>query len=174
MSDEANKHRSEADAQLEREIRRERSFSLAEAIGRLAGPGIMKGASPVARTQQAAAAVEYYLRDHLSDPGGVLCLVLARRVRESELLLNNCDQPQVVLAGYVKGVLESEFLLRELVRDADVEWGQVYQEKPHLDREAASPDPDDPYTFDSVRSALSELLEKLASDVTQKRGKMGS
>lgn len=165
MSDEPNKHRSEVDAQLEREIRRERKFSLMEAIGRLAGPGIMKGASPVARTQQASATIEYYLRDHLTDSAGVLTDVLTRRVKESELLHNNSDRPLLVLAGYVKHVLKSEVLLRELVRDADEQWGQVYVEKPHFDKEGLGPDPDDPYTFDSVRAALADLLENLATDV---------
>jgi len=35
--------------ELEREIRQGRKFSLEEAIGRLAGPGAMKGESPIAR-----------------------------------------------------------------------------------------------------------------------------
>ena len=39
MSDEKPKGPSEADAELEREIRAGRKFSVAEAIGRLAGPG---------------------------------------------------------------------------------------------------------------------------------------
>ena len=53
MSDHPDKQRSEADAELEREIRKGRKFTLAEAIGRLAGPGAMKGESPIARMQQA-------------------------------------------------------------------------------------------------------------------------
>jgi hypothetical protein len=53
MSNNKDKQRSEADAELEREIRKERKFTLAEAIGRLAGPGAMKGESPVTRMQQA-------------------------------------------------------------------------------------------------------------------------
>ena len=40
-------------ADLETEIRQGRTFNPAEAIGRLAGPGAMKGASPVSRQQQA-------------------------------------------------------------------------------------------------------------------------
>src|SRR6476469_612637 len=47
MSNETPKPLSEADAELEREIRAERKFTLAEAIGRMAGPGAMKGVSPV-------------------------------------------------------------------------------------------------------------------------------
>jgi hypothetical protein len=50
--------RSEADAALEREILKERKFTLAEAIGRLAGPGAMKGESPVPRMRQAEIEIE--------------------------------------------------------------------------------------------------------------------
>jgi len=39
MSSNQNTQRSETDAELEREIREGRKFTLAEAIGRLAGPG---------------------------------------------------------------------------------------------------------------------------------------
>ena len=53
MSDYQKKPRSEADAELEREILKERKFTLAEAIGRLAGPGAMKGESPIPWLQQA-------------------------------------------------------------------------------------------------------------------------
>ena len=54
MSDDKQpQQRSHADAELEREIREGRKFTLEEAIGRLAGPGAMKGESPVARMQQA-------------------------------------------------------------------------------------------------------------------------
>ena len=37
MADDPNKQRSEADSKLEREIREGRKFTLAEAIGRMAG-----------------------------------------------------------------------------------------------------------------------------------------
>jgi hypothetical protein len=61
-----NKQRSEADAELEREIRKDRKFTLEEAIGRMIGPGAMKGTSPVPRQQQAAAEIEDWLRRHIS------------------------------------------------------------------------------------------------------------
>ena len=84
MSENPDKPRSEADAQLEREIRAERKFTLAEAIGRLAGPGSMKGASPVARKQQVESEIETWLREHLADAGGALPTVLLRRICASE------------------------------------------------------------------------------------------
>jgi hypothetical protein len=62
MSADKTGQRSEADAALESEILKERKFTLEEAIGRMIGPGGMKGASPVARMQQAEAEIETWLR----------------------------------------------------------------------------------------------------------------
>src|SRR5690349_5908263 len=87
MSDDSDNRRSEADAELEREIRRGRKFTVAEAIGRMAGPGALKGVSPVTRKQQAAVEIENWLRHHLSAGDGELQVVLLQRIKESELLL---------------------------------------------------------------------------------------
>ena len=162
MSDDQDKQRSEADAELEREIRKGRKFTLEEAIGRLAGPGAMKGESPVARMQQAEIEIGSWLRSHLADAGGALQVVLHRDVKGSELLLNNFDRPLVVLASYCQQVLDSDYLLEELVRDADVEWGRVMGERPYFEKEGSPHHPDDPYTVESVRNALSGLLKQLA------------
>jgi hypothetical protein len=161
MSDKEVTQRPEADAELEREIREGRKFTLEEAIGRMVGPGAMKGASPITRMQQAQLEIGAWLRSHLADAGGALEVVLHRRVQGSELLLHNYDQPLVVLAGYCQRVLDSDYLLEELVRDADIEWGRVMGERPYFERKDASRHPDDPYTVESVRSVLSGLLNEL-------------
>jgi hypothetical protein len=163
MSDNKDTQRSEADAELEREIRKGRKFTVAEAIGRMAGPGAMKGASPVPREQQAELEIENWLRHHMSAGDDELQVVLLRRVKGSELLLTNFEQPLVVLAAFCQRVLDSDYLLKELVREADVEWGRVQGERPYFDREGSPPDPDDPYTFDSVRKTLVGLIEQLGA-----------
>ena len=129
---------------------------------RLTGPGMMKGESPVTQTEQTKAEIERYIRQHLFDSSGSLPLVLLRQVSNSELLLANFDQPLIVLACYVQHVLDSEYLLAELVREVDTQWGRVLGERPDFEREGSPPNPVDPYTIESVRVALSELLEKLA------------
>jgi hypothetical protein len=166
MCDEQPKRPSDADADLEREVRKERKFSLAEAIGRLAGPGMMKGVSPITGKQQSEAAIEEYLGRHLMDAAGVLPVVLLRRVKESELLLNHFDKPLFVLASYIQRVLDSEYLLKDLVQDADIEWGRTLGEQPHFEKEGCPPDPDDPYTLKSVRATLSGLIETLTAGDT--------
>ena len=89
---------------------------------------------------------------------------------ESELLDEHFEQPLVALVSYVKRILDSEYLLQELVRESDVEWGQVQGERPYFDQEGR-PNQDDPYTIESVRVTLSQLIEKLSAsqDSTSQR-----
>ena len=161
MSDNQDKARSQADAELQREILKERKFTLAEAIGRMAGPGAMKGASPMPRMRQAEMEIESWLRSHLTDSAGTLQVALLRNVKGSDLLLKNFEQPLVVLADFCRRVLDSDYLLAELVREADVEWGRVMGERPYFATEGKPPDPEDPYTIESVRSALTAVVTQL-------------
>jgi hypothetical protein len=153
--------RSDADAELEREIRKERKFTLGEAIGRMAGPGALKGESPISGMQQAAVEIELWLTRHLADPAGGLHVVLLRSVKESELLLKHFDQPLMVLGSCCQRVLGSEYLLQELVRQADIEWGRVFDERPYFEKAGTPAHVDDPYTFESIRQTLAGLLIKL-------------
>ena len=130
----------------------------------------MKGASPVTRKRQVEAEIEDYLTQHLTDSPGALRVVLLRHIEASPLLLNNLDQPAlVILAGCVQRVLDSNFCLKDFVCDVDVEWGRMFGERPHFDRESCAPDPDDPYTLESVRASLSLLIEKLAESTADAR-----
>jgi hypothetical protein len=164
MADNHDQTRDSSDSELEREICQGRKFTLEEAIARLVGPGGMKGVSPVAKLQQAAVEIETWLRLHLSDAGGALGAVLHRAVRESELLLSNPDQPLTVLASCCQTLLHSDFLLTELVRTADIEWGRMMNERPMFEIDGSASRPDDPYTLESVRNSLRDLLRQLADD----------
>jgi hypothetical protein len=166
MADIENKSPCDADAQLEREIREGRKFTLEEAIGRLAGPGALKGESPISRLQQAQTEIGSWLSAHLVDGGGVLGAVLFRCVKDNELLLNNPDRPLVVLAGCLQHIFASEYLLEELVRRADVEWGREMDERPFFEIPGQPNNPDDPYTCDSMRKVLQGLLKQLEVDAT--------
>lgn len=159
MGDDTDRQKSEAE--LEREIRHGRKFTPEDAIGRLAGPGAMKGASPVSPQQQAEIAVGTWLRSHVPDPAGALNAVLHRHLKGSGPLMEDPGQPLKVLADYLERLLGSDHLLKEVVREADVEWGRAMDERPHFEREAAAEHPDDPYTLRSVREALEEALKQL-------------
>jgi hypothetical protein len=124
---------------------------------------MMKGASPVSRVQQAETEVETWLKAHLPDSGGALPELLHRRLKGSLLLLDNLDQPLVAVAAYCKQVLGSENQLKELVREADVEWGRMMGERPFFNKDGVSPHPDDPYTSDTVRKALDDAVAQISA-----------
>jgi hypothetical protein len=161
MNDEREKQQSQADSDIEREIRQGRKLSAKDVMARLAGPGAMKGASPVSPVQQAENEIGNWLGNNLVDACGALRVVLHRQLKGSELLLNNLDQPLVGLAAFCQRIVDAENLLKEIVREADVEWGRKMDERPHFERDGAAPDSDDPYTVASVRQALVDALRTL-------------
>ena len=163
MSEKPDKDSAGHREQVEREARANRKFSLSDAIGRSAGGDLMKGASPVTRKREAELEIDEYLRRHLADSGGGLRRVLVRHLGES-LLNRDYDQPLSALAEHVRGTLASETLLEELVRQADAEWGRVHDERPYFQAPGRPPHGDDPYTTDSVRLALTQLRDTLASE----------
>lgn len=147
-----------SEAELEREIRQGRKFTAEEAMGRMAGPGAMKGASVLSRQQEAENAIGVWLAASIADPAGALRKVLHRHLKASTLLLDNLDDPSAAAAAYLRHILASEQRIREIVNEADAEWGRMMDERPHFEREGSPPHPDDPYTLASVRTALEEAL----------------
>ena len=152
------------EAEVEREAL-SRHSSLAAAIGRAGGGDLMKGASPVTAKRQAELEIEHFLEAHLEDADGALLVVLQRRVRESgDLLATSWERPLSAVAQITEYILASEERLRGFVRDVDAEWGRIYLERPHFQRPGQAPHRDDPYTFSSVREALTGLMEELGGE----------
>ena len=158
MNEDEEERCGEADADLESEIRKRRKFTPAEAVARMAGPGAMKGASPVSPVQQARTEIGIWLRGNVADSSGALHEVLHRHLAGSAALMEHPERPLLALAAYCRRLLASDLLLKELVREADVEWGRRMDERPMFEREGAPQHPDDPYTAASVRQLLSDLL----------------
>ena len=156
-----DRRKSDADAEIEREIRQGRKFTAKDVLASLAGPGAMKGASPISPERQAEIEIDTWLGNNLSDHDGALRIVLRRRLKGSTLLLASLDRPLFALAGHFRSLLADDYLLKEIVREADTEWGRAMDERPHFEREGAPPHPDDPYTVEGVRRTLSEALERL-------------
>lgn len=161
MDDDRDKQQARADEQLEQEIRRGRKFTATEAMARLAGPGAMKGASPVSPIVQAEAELATWLASNIQDTGGALKVVLHRQLKGSRVLLDSLDRPLTALAAYCRHILKADNLVKELVRETDVEWGRSMDERPHFEREGAAPHPDDPYTVETVRRILEDMLKLL-------------
>jgi hypothetical protein len=162
MSAEDKSDREAEDIDLQQDMLWGRKFSLAEAIGRLAGGGLLKGDSPVPGKKQAEFKVERYLEQNLIDSAGALETVLLRRVRDSEIFLQRGhEKPLTTLAVMTEHILSSEQLLQDFVTEVDREWGRMYRELPHLQKPGEPPHDDDPYTFGSVRKTLTNLVEAL-------------
>jgi len=147
----------ERDRAIEREIRVGRGFSLGDVIGREGG-NYLKGASPVAPGVQAFLEIAQFLGERT---GGALRTVLHMEVKASETVVGkHYDAPLRALEVILERVLGSEADLVELVRSVDFEWGRQMLERPHFQKQGQPADPDDPYTHESVRAALSALLDE--------------
>src|SRR6478609_3201520 len=96
-----------------------------DALARMAGPGALKGASPVSPVQQAETALSTWLGANLTDTEGALRVVLHRHLKGSALLLDNLEQPLVALAAYLRTLLATDALLKDMVSEADVEWARA-------------------------------------------------
>lgn len=153
----------EKGADLDRPDRPHRKFTVADALGR-SGADLLKGTSPVTQKRQADLEIQEALLRNLADADGALRVVLQRTVRESEILLRSgYEQPLTAVAEVTRLLLSSEARLETFVRAVDGEWGRIYGERPHFERQGRPADRDDPYTWESVRAALTQLLERLGS-----------
>jgi hypothetical protein len=155
------RRRAEAEAAIEREIRLGHKFTARDALARMAGPGALKGASPVSPVQQAETAIATWLAANLADTDGALRVVLHRHLKGSTLLLDDLENPLTAIAKGIRRLLAADHLLRDIVSEADVEWGRAMGERPYFERDGIPPDPDDPYTLESVRAALAAALARL-------------
>ena len=156
-----DKRRSEAEAAIEREIRQGRKLTAKDLLAHMAGPGALKGASPVSRVVQAETEIGTWLGANLADTCGALRVVLHRHLKGSERLLDNLDQPLTALAEYCRRIVSTDTLLADIVGEADVEWGRAMDERPYFERAGLPPHPDDPYTLEGVRNALLAALRSL-------------
>ena len=156
---------------MQREMRVQQKFSMAGAIGR-AGSGLMKGESPVSQQEQSIAMLTQWIDQHTPDPSGALKSILRRRVRSNELLVaRHLKQPCNALQEIFDTLLASDYALQEFVRQVDVRWGELYQERPLFQSEGQTPNPADEYTYESVRQDLTLLLEKLQQSSTHNPSK---
>ncbi len=161
MNTDQGKAPSPAFTDTEEEIRKSRKFSPQEAMARMAGPGAMKGASPVSPQQQAEIELGTWIRANVIDPAGALHAVLHRHVRGSEEVLGNLDRPLAGLADMCRQLLESDYRMKELVRETDAEWGERMDERPYFDRDGSPALPGDPYTIAWVTESLRGIVANI-------------
>lgn len=146
---------------LRREILRDRKFSLADVIG-MEGGSFLKGESPVPKLVQAITEIDNFIHDHLVDPSGSLHAVLQEWVKSyDDRVSRHLDKPLLALVEILETIRDNPYLLYELVRQVDIKWGQMYDERPYFQHPGQLPHRDDEYTHESVDRALRSLLEQL-------------
>lgn len=146
---------------LRRDILKGRKFSLADVIGREGG-SFMKGESPVPKLVQATLEINRFISEQLPDESGALQSVLHRWVEEDTTRVSrHLDTPLNALAEFLEAIIHQPSILYELVRQVDMKWGQMNDERPYFQRPNQPPHPDDEYTHESVRHQLQEFLVKV-------------
>ena len=146
---------------IEREIRAQRRADLALALAGRDGGGHLKGASPTPVLRRALLEIEHWLAANLSDNEGALTPVILRRLAlADEQLEAGLGNPAATVAAWLDDVLSQPAALAELVRQADMDWGRLYDERPHFERPGEAPHPDDPYTVAGVTALLTELRRR--------------
>lgn len=146
---------------IQQELRLSRPFTLADAIGQEAG-SFMKGESPIPRLVQAKHGARQALKESLIDGPGALHRVLEQWLCDDETRLSQHSQnPTEAVKDLLEAVLRSPETFYELVRQADVTWGQIYDCRPYFQQPGQPPHPDDEYTHESVRETLSNCLQSL-------------
>ncbi len=148
-------------ADMQAEFRAGRKFSIADLIAQEGGD-FLKGDSPVPKLTQAMTEINLYISNHLSDSSGALQAILQTRVKGDEVTVSrHLNEPLLALRDILESLLDHPYRLYDLVKQADVKWGQMYDERPHFQKPGQLPHPDDEYSHESVRQKLTDLLATL-------------
>lgn len=150
---------SPSDHAIEQEIRQQRTFSIAAAIGKEARD-CLKGESPVPKLLQVKTELRRFVNQHLHDPDGALQATLQDLIRTDDAVCSRHFQaPLNALPELLIPFLTQETALQAFVQQVDMRWGQMYGEPPHFEIPGQPPHPDDEYTFASVRHQLTNLVQ---------------
>ena len=154
--------------QIQRDVFSRREFTLADIIAREGG-SFLKGESPIPKLVQLKGEINTFIRHNLPDVSGALQTVLYRWVDEDTARISrHLDAPLQAFSGLLESILENPSILHELVRQVDMLWGEMNDERPHFQRPGQSPHPDDEYTHESVYQQLAELSDRLQSELDKK------
>ena len=149
---------------IEREIRAQRTFTLAEAIGR-EGSSFMKGESAIPRPLKAIAQINHFITDNLPNPASPLSEVLKHWAKEDIRVSRYLDAPLTALAQIIQSLLNEPSTFQEFFRQVAIAQSQLTGERPHFQRPNHPPHPDAVYSHASVQHQLSNLLLKLQQEL---------
>ena len=157
-----NSERSDIDEDLllQQDILDSRPYSLAEAIGREGGT-FLKGESTVPKLVQVITKINTFIDRNLNDPAASLQAILHQWVKGDPRVSKYKETPLVALDEILQSLIDNPNLLYELVRQVDIKWGQMYDERPYFQQPGEAPHPNDEYTHESVRQDILDLQTKL-------------
>ena len=148
------------DLLLQQDILDSRPYSLAEAIGREGGT-FLKGESTVPKLVQVITKINTFIDRNLNDPAASLQAILHQWVKGDPRVSKYKETPLVALDEILQSLIDNPNLLYELVRQVDIKWGQMYDERPYFQQPGEAPHPNDEYTHESVRQDILDLQTKL-------------
>jgi len=155
----------EQDELIQREILRERKFSIAEAIGREGG-NFIKGYSPIPRLDQVISLITVFIANNISDSSRVLMTVLQTNVKNDRIkIAESIETPLRYLHHLIKSYVDNPHQLYELKREVAFTWGQINDEKPYFQKPGEPPHPDDEYSHEIVKEMLTRLLAKIEMEM---------
>lgn len=152
---------------LQREIRAERKFSLAEAIGRESA-GFMKGESAIPRPLRATNVIKQFITAHLPAPTSALSTTLQSWATEDIRVSRYLDTPLIALTQILESTLSEPTTFCEFARQVAIAQANLTGERPHFQQPNSTPHPNAHYTHSTIKAELFALLESLNKPVENK------
>ena len=161
MNSDSDANKQEQERELEQDILQGRKFTLADLIAKEGG-GFLKGESPVPKFQQVKAEIKVFVTKNLQDSTGALQAVLHNWVEENDRGVSKYpNHPLQALNEMINEILSQPNLFYEFVRQVDLKWGQMYQERPYFQQPGQAAHPEDEYSHESVKVELLKLLQQI-------------
>lgn len=146
--------------ELQTEIRAERKFSLAEAIGRESG-SFMKGESAIPRPVRAANEIKQFIANHSSEPSGVLATELANWCIADIRLSRQLETPLTALSQVIESLLNESTSFYEFYRQVAIAQSKMTGERPYFQQPDQPPHPRAEHTHSSIYNYLLKIAKLL-------------
>ena len=145
---------------IEREIRADRKFSLAEAIGREGG-SFMKGESAIPRPLRAANEIKQFITTSSPEPAGVLASELTLWATADVRVSRQLDTPLVALAQIVNSLLAEPTVFYEFARRVAIAQSKLTGDRPYFQQPDQPAHPEADYTHHDIRQYLLDISDHL-------------
>lgn len=145
---------------LQQEIRAQRKFSMAEAIGREGG-SFMKGESTIPRPLRATTEINQFITAHLSDPASALSTTLQAWACDDIRVSRQLDTPLRALEQIMASLLAEPTTFCEFARQVAIAQSKLTGDRPYFQLPNQPPHPEASYTHATISAELKNLLADL-------------